>query len=136
MLHLVERYFARLDRVIISGAVSMVKSGFYRMVFAGGFGSGIGLLAIHEGKIVGVDGGGGEYNGYYSEDAVAGTATIHLEVTIPSNMPIVTGERARAEPWTLPIDVTLRANFANGIPINITTSYGMINVSFSLLRPL
>jgi hypothetical protein len=114
----------------------MVKSGFYRIVFAGGFGSGVGLLAIQDGKIVGVDGGGGEYDGYYREDATADSVTIHLEVTIPPNMPVVTGERARAEPWTLPIDATLRANFANGMPINITTSAGPINVSFNLLRLL
>jgi hypothetical protein len=114
----------------------MVKSGFYRLVFAGGIGSGVGLLAIQDGKIVGIDVGGGEYNGSYQEDATADTVTIHLEVTIAANMPIVTGERARSEPWILPIDATLRTNFANGTPINIMTSAGSINVSFNLLRPL
>ena len=114
----------------------MVQSGFYRIVFGGGVGTGVGLLAIHDGKIVGVDGGGGTYDGYYSEDTGAGTVTIHLEVTIPANMPIVTGEHAHSEPWTLPIDATLRANFASGMPINITTPSGLINVSFNLLRPL
>ena len=114
----------------------MVNSGFYRIVFAGGRGSGLGLLAIQDGKIVGVDGGGGEYDGYYSEDSTTGAVTIHLEVTIPANMPMVTGERARPETSILRIDTTLRANFANGMPITIDTSSGSINVSFALLRRL
>ena len=36
------------------------------------------MLAIQDEKIF-----GGEYDGFYQEDATAGTVTIHLEVTIP-----------------------------------------------------
>lgn len=114
----------------------MVTNGFYRIVYGGPAGSGIGVLAITDGKIVGVDGGGGVFDGTYSEDPAKGTVTFDLDVTVPPNMPLVTGERARPEAWKLPIHTTMRTNFASGMPVNIDTPYGAINVSFTLLRAM
>ena len=112
----------------------MVTEGFYRFVYGGSAGSGIGLVALQGGNITGIDGGGGQYDGSYS--AADDGVTIRLDVTVPANMPLVTGERARAEPWILNINAKLPSNFGNGMPFNVRTPYGPINVSFALLRRL
>jgi len=112
----------------------MAVDGFYRFVYAGRTGSGLGLLALHDGKITGVDGGGGEYEGHYHADAASGGLVVHVEILVPPNVPLVIGAAARAEPWTLHIDATLPRNFAGAIPVSVPTPFGPISVSFKLLR--
>jgi hypothetical protein len=114
----------------------MAIDGFYRFVYAGRAGSGLGLLALHGGKITGVDGGGGEYDGHYRQDADTGGLAIHVEILVPANVPLVIGAAARAEPWTLHIDATLPANFAGALPVPVPTPFGPISVSFTLLRSI
>lgn len=112
----------------------MAIDGFYRFVYAGRAGSGLGLLALHHGKITGVDGGGSEYDGHYGLDADTGGLAIHVEILVPPNVPLVIGAEARSEPWKLDIDAKLPANFAGAIPVTVPTPFGPISVSFKLLR--
>ncbi|HUZ75467.1 MAG TPA: hypothetical protein VMU87_20985 [Stellaceae bacterium] len=114
----------------------MVTNGFYSIVFGGAIGSGLGLIALQDGKLTGVDGGGGQYDGTYREDPATGTIALRLEVLIPAHMPLVTGAAARPTPWTLQIETTLKPNFAGGLPISIATPSGPISVTFTLLRAL
>jgi hypothetical protein len=113
----------------------MVSEGIYRIVFGGSYSSGVGLLMLRQGTLIGTDVQGATYRGTYRE-AAGNEIAIHLEVTVPANTPLVTGEHARSVPWALPIDATLRANFASGMPINITTEAGLVSVTLSLLQAI
>jgi hypothetical protein len=112
----------------------MAIDGFYRFVYSGRAGSGLGLIALHGGKITGVDAGGGEYEGQYSQDALTGGLTIRVALLVPPNVPLVIGVEPRDEAWTLPIDAKLPANFAGAVPVSVPTPFGPISVSFKLLR--
>ena len=112
----------------------MAVDGFYRFVYAGRTGSGLGLLALHRGNITGVDGGGGEYDGHYTQDAATGGLSVHVEILVPPNVPLVIGAAARAEPWSLHIDAELPAHFAGAIPVTVPTPFGPLSVSFKVLR--
>jgi hypothetical protein len=114
----------------------MAIDGFYRFVYGGQAGSGLGLLALQNGKITGVDGGGGEYDGHYEEDRETGNVAIHVDLLVPANMPLVVGAAARPDPWTLHIDAKLPPKFAGGIPVTIPTPFAPVNVSFKLLKKL
>jgi hypothetical protein len=61
----------------------MAIDGFYRFVYAGRAGSGLGLVALHGGKVTGVNGGGGEYDGQYSQEADTGALTILVAILVP-----------------------------------------------------
>jgi hypothetical protein len=110
----------------------MINEGIYRIVFGGSYSSGVGLLMLRQGTLVGTDVQGATYCGTYRELA-GNEVAIHLEVTVPANTPLVTGEHARSAPWVMPIDTTLRANFASGMPITIKTEAGIVSVTLSLL---
>lgn len=110
----------------------MVNEGIYRIVFGGSYSSGVGLLMLRQGVLIGADVQGAVYRGTYTETPGHEVA-IHLEVSVPPNTPLVTGEHARSAPWTLPIDTTLRANFASGMPVTVKTEAGPVSVTLSLL---
>jgi hypothetical protein len=114
----------------------MAVDGFYRFVYAGRTGSGLGLLALQGGKITGVDGGGGEYDGHYSQDAATGGLDVHVEIMVPPNVPLVIGAAARAEAWSLHIDAKLPEHFAGAIPVTVPTPFGPLSVSFKFLRKI
>jgi hypothetical protein len=113
----------------------VVKEGFYGVVFGGAIGSGLGLIALRDGMITGVDGGGGTYDGTYREEPATGDLAVDLAIQVPAHVPLVTGAAAQAEPWTLRIATTLRSNFAGGMPVVLPTESGPISVTFSFLRP-
>ncbi len=114
----------------------MVVSGFYKIGYGGATGSGIGMLALHGGKITGIDEAGVQYDGEYLEDDVTGSVQFHLRASVPADAALVVGVPAKGEPWTFAIDAHLPPNFASGVETKIRTPFGLATVRFTLLRPL
>lgn len=63
--------------------------GFYRMDYQGTDGSGAGALAFVDGKIAGLDTGGGIYKGTYTE--AGGNLTGSVQMSFPDGGHLVTG---------------------------------------------
>jgi hypothetical protein len=114
----------------------MVVSGFYKIGYGGSTGSGIGMLALAGGKITGIDEGNIKYDGEYFEDDITGSVQFHLRATVPADATLVMGVPPRGKEWTFAVDAHLPPNFASGIETKIRTPFGLVTVTFTLLRPL
>ncbi len=114
----------------------MVVNGFYKIGYGGSTGSGFGMLALAGGKITGIDEAGVQYDGEYLEDDITGSVQFHLRASVPADISLVVGVPARAEPWSFAVDAHLPPNFATGVATKIRTAFGLVTVTFTLLRPL
>lgn len=109
-------------------------SGFYAIYYTGVGGSGIGVLAINNGIIVGADMVGGRYDGTYTQSAIAGNYDAKVRITIPPGSSLVTGALAGPQPLCMDVAMTLPENLGGEQPIRIETPTGPVNVIFRKLR--
>lgn len=108
--------------------------GFYAMSFAGGAGSGVGVLAVYGGAVVGADQGGATYDGTYCESASTGTINVHITMRGPVGMrPVQTGIPLSA-PLELPFTITLAQHFGSEKPFLLNTPLGPVNIVFKKIR--
>ena len=62
----------------------MKTNGFFRIAFTGATGSGLGLLVLHNGSVVGADTGGGIYDGSYTENPDTQALEFRITMSIPA----------------------------------------------------
>ena len=109
-------------------------SGFYAIYYTGVSGSGIGVIVINNGIIVGADMLGGRYDGNYTQSAIAGAYDAKVRITIPPGTSLVTGALAGPQPLSMDVTMVLPANLGGEQPIRIETPTGPVNVIFRKLR--
>jgi hypothetical protein len=109
-------------------------NGFYAIYYTGVSGSGIGVLAINKGIIVGADMVGGRYDGAYKQSAIAGAYDAEVRITMPPGSSLVTGVLAGPQPLYMDVAMTLPENLGGEQPIRIETQTGPVNVIFRKLR--
>jgi hypothetical protein len=62
------------------------------LAFTGTAGSGIGILVLHDGSVVGADTGGATYDGSYTENQNPRTLDFAITMSIPAGLtPVQTG---------------------------------------------
>ncbi len=109
-------------------------NGFYAIYYTGVTGSGIGVLAINNGIIVGADMMGGRYDGTYKQGATAGVYDAKIRIIIPPGTSLVTGAIAGTQPLYMDVALTLPENLGGEQPIRVETQTGPVNVIFRKLR--
>ncbi len=109
-------------------------NGFYAIYYTGVSGSGIGVLAINNGIIVGADMVGGRYDGTYKPSATTGAYDANVRITIPPGSSLVTGALAGPQPLYMDVSMTLPEDLGGEQPIRIETPTGPVNVIFRKLR--
>jgi hypothetical protein len=114
----------------------MVANGFYKIVYDGKTGSGIGMIALLNGVASGIDEAGVQYDGVYEEDYETGVVEMHLRVTVPGNVPLVNGVPAKSDTWSFSFDAALPPGFGAGTPVSLRTPFGAVTAGFKLLRGL
>lgn len=88
-------------------------SSLYGMQYAGQTGQGGGCVYVGNGKILGMDAGGGRYAGTYTEQN--GQLSLTVTLTMIANGTLVTGQPA-PKGTTLQLTGVWPQNFANGQP--------------------
>lgn len=109
-------------------------NGFYAIYYTGATGSGIGVIVINDGVIVGADMVGGRYDGNYTQSAIAGIYDAKIRITIPPGGSLVTGAIAGPQPLFMDVNITLPENLGGEQPVRIETPTGPVNVIFRKLR--
>lgn len=108
--------------------------GFYAVYYTGVTGSGIAVLVINNGTIVGADMAGGRYDGTYSESPTTGFYDAKIKITMPPGTALVTGVLAGPQPLIMEMAITLPANLGGEQPIRMETQTGPVNAIFRKLR--
>ena len=108
---------------------------FLRIAFTGANGSGLGVLVLHDGSIVGADTGGGIYEGSYTENTDARRLDFAIKLSFPAGaIPVQTGI-ALPEPMTVPIHASvLEDDMGTERPTLVQTPLGPVNALFKKLR--
>jgi hypothetical protein len=103
--------------------------GFLRIAFTGATGSGLGVLALRDGSLVGADTGGGTYRGSYTENQDPKTLEFAIMLSMPAGAtPVQTGI-ALAAPMTVPITASvLQEDIGSDKPTLVQTPLGPVNV--------
>ena len=109
--------------------------GFFRIAFTGAAGSGFGILALHDGSIVGADAAGAIYDGTYAENHVTGEINISVTMAAPAGItPVQTGVPLAA-PMSIPITATIaQADLNSDKPSLLQSPLGPVNVVFRKIR--
>ena len=108
--------------------------GFYAIYYTGVSGSGLGVLALHNGIIIGADMFGGRYDGTYKQSTTPDAYDIAVRITVPPGAPLVTGALAGPHPFYMDVTTTLPEDLGGEQPIRIETSTGPVNVIFRKIR--
>jgi hypothetical protein len=111
--------------------------GFFRIAFTGTAGSGLGILVLRSGSIVGADVGGVIYDGSYAENSATGEININVSMAAPAGTtPVQTGVPLTA-PINVPITATVApANLNSEKPFLLQSPLGPVNVVFRKIRDL
>lgn len=81
--------------------------GFLRIAFTGTTGSGLGIIALREGSVIGADTGGATYSGSYTENPDTRRLEFAITLSMPAGViPVQTGI-ALAIPMNVPFTVSL-----------------------------
>lgn len=112
-----------------------MTEGFFRIAFTGATGSGLGVLVLHNGSVVGADAGGGIYEGSYTENPDAQALEFAIRLTMPAgSMPVQTGIPL-GTPMSVPISASLQQDqICGGRPVLVQMPLGPVNVLFTKLR--
>jgi hypothetical protein len=109
--------------------------GFFRIAFTGAHGNGLGVLALHEGSVVGADVGGATYDGSYTENPDARKLEFAITMSMPAGVaPVQTGITL-ATPVSVSITASLLQDDIGGEkPSLIQTPLGPVNVLLKKIR--
>lgn len=114
-----------------------MREGFFAIYYTGKAGSGLGLIALTNGTIVGVDSGGALYDGTYTSENDTAPLTGTLSLHVPAKVALVTGSMPENEAFALEFPLDLPADFAvSQVPHTIRTAKGAVNLIFKKLRNL
>jgi hypothetical protein len=112
-----------------------VTKGFFRIAFTGVAGSGLGVLLLHNGAVVGADTGGAIYDGSYIENADTQALEFQITISMPAGLtPVQTGIPL-ATPISAPVTASLlQDEIGSGKPTLLQTPLGPVNVLFTKIR--
>jgi hypothetical protein len=112
-----------------------MTEGFFRIAFTGATGSGLGILVLRNGSVVGADTGGGTYDGSYKENADTQALEFVITLSMPAGVaPVQTGIPL-ATPISVPINASLLQDDIGGAnPTLVQTPLGPVNVLFAKIR--
>jgi len=104
-------------------------AGFLRIAFTGATGSGLAILALRDGSLVGADTGGATYSGSYTENHDASILEFAITMTMPAGaIPVQTGIPLAAR-VDVPITASvLQENIGGDKPTLVQTPLGPVNV--------
>jgi hypothetical protein len=108
--------------------------GFYSAYFTGAKGNSLGLFVFENGRIIGVDVGGIEYDGTYAVDANRGLVTGKIVFIVKPGHALITGAQANADPLRYEFALSIPAGFADGRVVQIDTPTGPVNARFEKVR--
>lgn len=111
-----------------------MQDAFYAIYYTGQQGSGLGLLALKGGMVVGVDAVGGKFDGTYSVDTDKGVLSASIRMTVPANSFLVTGQPVRNQPYMVDLPIEVPLDLAGGAPIRLELPIGPLNIRFEKLR--
>jgi hypothetical protein len=113
----------------------MMAGAFLRVTFTGANGSGLGVLVLHNGSVVGADTGGGIYEGSYTENTAASRLDFAITLSFPAGaIPVQTGI-ALPMPMSVPIHASvLQDDIGTERPTLVQTPLGPVNVLLKKLR--
>ncbi len=108
--------------------------GFYKMEYTGHQGQGAGAITFVDGKIAGIDVGGGEYRGEYSQSS-DGSTTGFADMSFPNGGVLVTGATIPrgSPPMRIPFSVN---GDASGQILRIETPAGPVSLRLTLISSL
>jgi hypothetical protein len=112
-----------------------MTEGFFRIAFTGATGSGLGILVLHNGSVVGADTGGGIYDGSYIENADTHALEFVITMSMPAGVaPVQTGVPL-ATPMSVPVSASVPQNeIGSGKPTLVQTPLGPVNVLLTKIR--
>ena|SRR5215831_8323831 len=112
-----------------------MAGGFFRIAFTGANGSGLGILVLHDGSVVGADTGGGIYEGSYTENSDARTLDFAVTLSLPAGAtPVQTGIALPAA-MSVPIHSSVLENdLGSERPTLVQTPLGPVNALFKKIR--
>lgn len=114
-----------------------MREGFFSIFYTGRAGTGLGLVALTKGSIVGVDAAGGFYDGDYESNDDNSVLIGMLRLTVPPGVVLVTGNQPQSQSFTLNIPLQLPADFATSQkPLMVQTSTGPVNLILKKIRDL
>jgi hypothetical protein len=106
----------------------------YSAFFSGPVGNSMGLFFIGNGVLCGVDIGGLQFDGSYTENTDTQTLVGLIEFTLPANTTLVSGQQGGATPTRIPMELCLPVDFAERDYVRIETPGGPINARLRKLR--
>lgn len=109
-----------------------MTEGIYQINFAGSAGEGTGVLVLTNGRIVGTDAGGVDYDGTYQANALSTDASIRC--TVRPGTELVTGVPAQSQAYSFDINATVPPG-GSGVTI-VKTPFGDVRVNIRYLRSL
>ncbi len=109
-----------------------MAEGIFRIAYTGANGSGLGIVVLHNGSVVGADAGGGSYDGSYTENANTKTVDIEVTLSMPAGVaPVMTG---------IPLPKGMSLSIKTSLPLDsekptlVQTVLGLVNVLFKKIR--
>jgi hypothetical protein len=109
-------------------------NGFYAVYLTGMATQGLAMLVFRNGKVVGVDVGGVQYDGIYSDSGSA--FSVKLKVSIPPSTALVQGVSTGPEGDVSEIDFQLPVDFLSRPFIRVAAKHGPVNAKIVKLREL
>ena|SRR5579872_544029 len=109
-------------------------NGFYAAYLTGSAGQGLAMLVFRNGTIVGVDAGGGKYDGSYRDSGDG--FSVKLKVALPPNTLLIHGVSSGPQTELSELEVQLPADFLSQPFIRINAHHGPVNAKLVKLREL
>jgi len=123
----VTRYSFALEVFVIPSI-----DGFYGVYITGAAQQGFAMLVFKDHKIVGVDAGGVQYDGTYSDREKG--FVVKLKVSIPPNVTLVQGVSVGPQGDTSEIEFQLPPNFTSLPFVRVNAKHGPVNAKIVKLR--
>jgi hypothetical protein len=111
--------------------------GYFRIAFTGSAGSGLGILVLRDGVVVGADIGGVSYDGTYTEDVATKDVIFNVTMSAPAGVtPVQTGVPLAA-PASIPLAGAIKQDdLRDNRPTLVNGPLGAVNVIFTKIRDL
>src|SRR5664279_1978943 len=107
-------------------------NGFYAAYLTGSGGQGFAMLVFRNGTIVGVDAGGAQYDGTYTD--IENGFSIKLAVSLPPNTLLIQGVTTGPETDSSELEFQIPADFLSQPFIRISAKHGPVNAKLTKLR--
>lgn len=103
-----------------------MEEGYYSFTYAGPYGSGLGMLVLDRGRVVGADLVGGTYRGTYARREATGELDFEIVVDSPAGTWLVQNGHRLGEAMSYTVKGTLTAD--GRTPLSLTTPFGPIEI--------